>query len=268
MIAKSIAIIYVTIFILLVCIFSCGGNSDDSDDNSVFALLPQESGDDGLCTVTGLNSQFKAGFTRASTETQNVALARINTTRYGVILVKNANIGTVLEITASIDPDIYTSSTCPLNVQTDTAATANTEYTQTNTSGTTITFIKSGSYLVYFYLLNQSDDSASFTAVLSGTPVSTDGASTGATDDLTFNKSCTSSGACSEIYGTETDCLSGETDDTEKCSTDDVLGTCKQPKTDGYRLSLFYNSFVGGSTIATAVCSGLSGTYVSGYSAP
>lgn len=258
----------ITILIILAISYFtilCSSKKTNSDDG-MLALLPLETGSDGKCTVSGLGSQIRAGFTNATTTSQAVNFQEIQGTSYSVIKVADANIGTVLEISANINPDIYSSSSCPLNVQTAEYMEKGKGYSLESGSTSKISFLKKGTYLVYFQIQNR-DLSISINTILSGT--ATTSAPVEGVGSLSFNKSCKNDGIklCTNLYGTETTCQSGEVEDSGLCTTTNVFGICRKPVTGGYRFYSFYN---GGWNTDTAklLCTSYGGSYSSGYTAP
>lgn len=256
------------IFIILISISSfCSETKDNSAaTNSLFSLLPKESGSNGKCTVSGLGSQFSAGFISATVASQNVPFLAVGSTSYAVVQVKGANVNTILTLSNTMNISIYNSSSCPLNIDTDTSAVSGVDYILDTSSGTKITFIKKGNYLVYIYSINH-NSSSTITAIISGTELSVE--DTGVSG-LTFNSSCNNPTAnyCTDLYGTQFTCLSGETIAGTNCPTTNILGVCRQPKSLGYRFTLYNNAFSGGNTAAQIACAVVSGTYSSGYTAP
>lgn len=260
-IGTIITILAISYFTIL-----CSPKKSDSDD-AMLALLPLENGSDGKCTVSGLGSQIRAGFTNATTTSQTVNFQEIQGTSYSVIKVADANIGTALEVSVNINPDIYSSSSCPLNVQTAEYLEKGKGYSLDAGSTSKITFLKKGTYLVYFQIQNR-DQSTPIHVILSGTP--TTSAPVEGVGSLTFNKSCknTSIKICTNLYGTESTCKSGEVEDTGLCTTTDVFGICRKPVTGGYQFYLFYNDGWNSHDTAKLVCSSYSGSYSTGYTAP
>lgn len=254
----------------ILLIMSCGSGGEATDPNSLFALLPSESGADGLCTVSGLGSQVKAGFTSASTTEQPVLFRELRETSYSVVQVSNANVGTVLEISAKLDPDVYPASSCPLDLDRMEVSESGTDFLMAQeTSKTKITFLKQGSYLVYSQVQNRNLEQI-ITALLSGTPPTASGGSTGTVGDLTFNKSCNNTGTkiCTNLYGTEKTCQSGETEGSSICSKDNAFGICRISSTGAYKFIVFYNGGSWNSLTAPAACSTQSGSFSTGYSDP
>lgn len=261
---------FLVIFSLFATI-QCGSGSSGTDPNSLFSVLPKESGDDGICTVTGLGSQIRSGFTDATTQEQTIRFQDIRETSYAVVRVSNANIGTVLELTNMGDPDLYPTGSCPLPLDTVEPASSGSQFASTRDGDTTkITFLRSGSYMTYSQLPNR-NPALEYKAKLSGTPQSQGSGSSSAVGDLTFNQSCKNDGLglCTNIYGTEKTCGDGETETSEKCSAENVFGVCRIPKTDeGYRFTVFYNNGTWNELTAQAGCTAQSGTFSSGYSEP
>ncbi|MCC5814950.1 MAG: hypothetical protein JJT78_09355 [Leptospira sp.] len=258
--------------ILIFCIYvslSCGGGGSTNDANSLFALLPKESGDDGLCTVSGLGSQVRAGFTVSGTEEQPVRFQEIRETSYAVVLVKGANVGTVLEISSNINPDIYATDSCPIETDRTQAAESGKDYTLQAGATTNISFLKRGSYAAYFQIRDR-DQSQAITTKISGTPTTAPGSSSSGVGNLTFNKSCTNDGlkTCTNLYGNVTTCDGGETEGAEICSKDNVFGVCRVPSTGGYKFISLYTSGWSDTTLATGACTAQSGTFSAGYSEP
>lgn len=257
-------------FIILISISSysfCSETKDNSTTtNSLFSLLPKETGSNGKCTVSGLGSQFSAGFISATVASQNVPFLAVGSTSYAVVQVKGANVNTILTLSKTLNISIYNSSSCPLNIDSDTLALGGVDYILDSSAGTKITFIKKGNYLVYIYSINH-NEASSISTIISGTELSVDDTGVSA---LTFNNSCNNPTAnyCTDLYGTQFTCLSGETIASTNCPTTNILGVCRQPKSLGYRFTLYNNSFSGGSTAAQVACAAVSGTYSIGYTAP
>lgn len=265
-----VGMLYSLIFGAMILV-SCGGGKKKPNTDAMLGLLPQETGSDGICTVSGLNSQVRSGFLSATTTASPVVFREIATTSYAVVLVKDANMGTILEITENITTDIYKSGTCPLYVNQDNLAEVTKDYLAEPGAVTKITFIRRGSYMLYFQMRNR-DISKTITAKLSGTPTAPVTSGTATTvGDLAFVKSCRQDAnkICTNLYGTETACESGEVENAEKCATTDVLGICRKPvSTTGYRFYTFYNGGMLDSITAPLACSTKGGSYSSGYTAP
>ena len=264
---KTCISLFFLILFILGSIVSCSESKNDSAaTTSLFSLLANESGSDGKCTVTGLGSQFSAGFISANVASQNVLFLESGSTSYAVVQVKGANTNTILTLSKTLNVSIFKSSSCPLNVDTDLTAVSGTDYLLDSSSETKITFLTKTDYLIYIYSINH-DAASVITAIVSGTELSVEDRGI---SGYSFNNSCNNASAnyCTDLYGSQTSCLSGETSAGTKCSTSDILGVCRQPKSLGYRFTLYNNSFSGGSTGAQAACLAVSGTYSSGYTAP
>ncbi len=260
------------LFLISLALPFCSGETTSLDRTSAL-LLPKESGENG-CTVAGLGGQLKAGYTGITTSAKPVKFEKQNDTWYGVQQLAGAQIGTKIEYSKVLKPDLYVSTSCPLDLNLDTNAKEGEYYTKLDSKGTTLTFTKAGSFLVY---LNQKEDPASspFTVLTSGTPVQSISDSD-LTDILngnsskTFKFSCddiTTNGRCQNYFGSFTSCLSGGTKQTSKCDEDGtpaIIGSCKLTQSGiGTIVTILYGPTYN-STTAQTYCSGVSGTYVNG----
>ncbi|MDF3820560.1 hypothetical protein P3G55_11650 [Leptospira sp. 96542] len=260
----------VFIFLILICVFLvfCSGESSSNAAASAL-LLPKETGESG-CTVAGLGTQLKAGYTGITTSSQTVKFEQVGTTHYAVNQLTGAQIGTRIVYSRFVKPTLFISTSCPLDMTTASVAKEGTEYTKSD-SPTTITFTKAGSYLVYLYQ-TESPITDPLTVLTDGTPVKTDSDSD-LTDILnggtskTFKFACdgVTTDLCQNYYGSLTSCLSGGNYQTAKCTEDGtVVGSCKVSQSSiGHIISVFYSGSYN-TTTATAYCSGISGTYVDG----
>jgi hypothetical protein len=236
----------------------------------LFALLPDEDGLDGKCTVAGLGSSIRAGFTKLDTTNQKVKVEIVGNSGYAVLQISGANPGTIWEINRKVSPDIYIDSSCPLQLDSSSPAESGKEYTITGDSPPKTQFLKKGNYLIYlvFTDLTNLDQLRS---KVSGTALSPNGGVPGV-GDLDFVKSCqTGTDTCTELFGNETNCGSSgaELGAGVRCPTNNVLGVCREPEDGGYRFTIAYNSFPGGETAADSACTvGLGGTWSTGYSTP
>jgi len=252
--------------LLFISIFSIVCSGKTTNNNAATALLlPTESGADG-CTIAGIGNQIKAGYTGITTTAKTVQFKKQGSTYYAVMQITGAQIATNVAFNQNINLSVYSSSSCPLKLDTDPLTKEGTEYNRTVSGGTTTyAFIKAGSYLFYLYQ-NQSTENSSLTVITTGTAVQT-----GSLTDLlngnsttAFKFACdTSSGAgtCQNYYGSFTSCLSG-TKQTSKCTEDGtVVGSCKLAQSGIGTIVTVYRPPMTLGT-ATAACS--SGTFQAG----
>lgn len=259
-----------TIFLLITTVLmsSCSGETS-KNDAATSLLLAKESGDNG-CTVAGLGSQLKAGYTAITTTSKPVSFALAGDTYYAVMQIKGAQIGTRVVLSRVAKVAVYTSSSCPLELNVAPLAKEGTEYTKTESSQTILTFIKSGSYLIYLYQKESASDNP-LSVLTDGTPVQTvsdsdlsdilNGGST-----KTFKFAClVGGGVCQNYYGNLTSCFSG-TKQASKCTETGVVGSCKVTQSSvGFIISVYTAPLTGGGAgTAAAHCSSISGTYVNG----
>ncbi|TGL21615.1 hypothetical protein EHQ47_10020 [Leptospira bourretii] len=262
---KKVFIIHSVLFLFLV---QCSGESSKNDATTSL-LLAKESGANG-CTVAGLGTQIKAGYTGITTTSQSVSFALAGDTYYAVMQIAGAQIGTRVVLSRYAKVSVYVSTSCPLDLSSATLAKEGTEYSKVDSPATVITFTKAGSYLIYLYQ-KESGTANPLTVLTDGTPVQT--ISDSDLSDLlnggstkTFKFACDlGSGVCQNYYGYLTSCLSG-TKQSAKCTETSVVGSCKVTQSGvGYIIGVYTapKTGGGGGTAATH-CSGLSGTYVDG----
>ncbi len=257
---------------LILCFFilSCNTKSDDTSSTAA-SLLARESGADG-CTVAGISNQLKAGYTNVSTTSQVVNTRLVGDTYYAIVQVKGAQIATNIVFNQVLSPNVYLSSSCPLNLDSDTRAITGTEYNLTVVgSTTTISFLKSGSYLLYLYSKSNYQTDG-LTVIASGTALQSVSDSTltdllnGTSSTSTFKFACdnsSSTGICQNYYGLFSDCLSGGTKQTSKCTETNVVGSCKLTTSSvGTIVSVYTSPIIANTSAAQALCT--SGTYQSG----
>ncbi len=211
---------------------ACSGKTS-SNAAATAALFPKETGADG-CTVYGLSTQVKAGYTGITTSSQSVNYRLSGQTYYAVLQIAGAQIGTNVVLNRDLKPNIYNSSSCPLDLDAAPLTKEGTEYTRTVADTTTISFLKSGSYLLYLY--QQPDPNTTPTTVLTtGTPVQaisgdslTDILNGGSTTTFKFACDGVATGVCQNYYGSFSSCLFGGTKQSGKCTEDGtVVGSCK-----------------------------------------
>lgn len=253
-------------------LFKCSGESSSLDKTSAL-LLPKETGENG-CTVAGLGGQLKAGYTGITTTAKTVVFEKQNDTYFGVQQLAGAQIGTRIVYSKVLKPDVYISSSCPLDLDTATKAMEGEYYTSSTETGTVLTFIKAGSFLVY---LNQKEDptTSPFTVLTDGTAVQSISDSDLAdilngNSTKTYKFSCddiTANDRCQNYYGSFTSCLSGGTKQNTLCDSDGtptIIGSCKLTQSGiGTIVTVLYDPGYN-STTAEAYCTGVSGTYVDG----
>ncbi|TGK48211.1 hypothetical protein [Leptospira bouyouniensis] len=258
------------LFSFLVIFFNsyCSGETSNNDA-ATSLFLAKESGESG-CTVAGLGSQLKAGYTGITTTSQAVSFLLAGDTYYAVMQIKGAQIGTRVVLSRLTKVAVYTSTSCPLELNIAPLAKEGTEYTKTDGSQTIINFTKAGSYLLYVYQ-KESGTANPLSVLTDGTAVQTvsdsdladllNGGST-----KTYKFACAiGGGVCQNYYGYLTSCLSG-TKQTAKCTETSVVGSCKVTQSSvGYIISVYTAPLTGGGggTAATH-CSGISGSYVDG----
>lgn len=258
------------VFLVFFCLGSlfCSGQTSNND-TATSLFLAKETGENG-CTVAGLGSQLKAGYTGITTTSQSVSFLLAGDTYYAVMQIKGAQIGTRVVLSRYAKVAVYTSSSCPLELNIAPLAKEGTEYTKTDSPQTIISFTKSGSYLLYLYQ-KESGTANPVTVLTDGTAVQT--VSDSDLSDLlnggstkTFKFACAvGGGVCQNYYGYLTSCLSG-TKQTAKCTETSVVGSCKVTQSSvGYIISVYTAPLTGGGggTAATH-CSGISGSYVDG----
>ncbi len=251
--------------LLMVC-----KNEKSNTGSTAASLLGAESGADG-CTVAGISNQIKAGYTNVTTTSTIVNTRQVQDTYYSVVQVKGAQIGTNVVFNQAISPNVYVSSTCPLNLDSDRKAVAGEDANVTIIgSTTTVSFIKASSYLIYFYSKTNYQTSG-LTVIATGTALSTDSDSTltgilNGTSTSTYKFSCndsSSTGICQNYYGLFTDCLSGGTKQSSKCSETNVVGSCKTTSSGiGTIITVYTSPKIADSATAQTKCT--SGTYQSG----
>lgn len=257
---------------LILCFFilSCNTKSDDTSSTAA-SLLARESGADG-CTVAGISNQLKAGYTNVSTTSQVVNTRLVGDTYYAIVQVKGAQIATNIVFNQVLSPNVYLSSSCPLNLDSDTRAITGTEYNLTVVgSTTTISFLKSGSYLLYLYSKSNYQTDG-LTVIATGTALQSVSDSTltdllnGTSSTSTFKFACdnsSSTGICQNYYGLFSDCLSGGTKQTSKCTETNVVGSCKLTTSSvGTIVSVYTSPIIANTSAAQALCT--SGTYQGG----
>lgn len=245
----------------------CGGKSSKSSAAST-VLLAKESGSDG-CTVVGIGNQIKAGYTPVTTTPSFVRGVVFQDTYYSVIQIKGALPATNIVFNQDIKPNIYLSTSCPLNLDSDVLAKEGTDYTRTVIGiTTTIGFLKAGSYLLY-YLNRANIEASGLTVITTGTAVSSTSddsltALLNGTSATTFKFACntSSTGICQNFFGLFIDCLSGGTKQTAKCTETGAVGSCKLSQASIGTIISVYTSPL---TTATAPSSCSSpGTYLAG----
>ncbi|MBM9545694.1 hypothetical protein JWG40_01585 [Leptospira sp. 201903074] len=257
------------IFLALIFLFSvhCSGETSKNDATTSL-LLAKESGADG-CTVAGLGTQIKAGYTGITTTSKSVSFSLAGDTYYAVMQIAGAQIGTRVVLSRYAKVSLYVSTSCPLDLSSAVLAKDGTEYSKVDSPATVITFSKAGSYLIYLYQ-KESAVVNPLTVLTDGTPVQT--VSDSDLSDLlnggstkTFKFACElGSGVCQNYYGYLTSCLSG-TKQTSKCTETSVVGSCKVTQASvGYIISVYTAPMTGGAGTAAVHCSGISGTYVDG----
>lgn len=257
------------LLMILVSVSFC--KNEDSDTTTTTAsLLAAETGADG-CTIAGISNQIKAGYTNVSTSSQTVQTRQIQDTFYAIVQVKGAQIGTTVIFNQAVSPNIYVSTSCPLNLDSDTLAVAGTAYSiSTVGSTTTISFLQASSYLIYMYS-RTNYQTAGLTVIAAGTALSTVSDSTltsllNGSSTTTYKFSCdnsSSTGICQNYYGLFTDCLSGGTKQTSKCTETNVLGSCKYTSSSiGTIITVYTSPNITSSSSAQSLCT--SGTYQSG----
>ncbi|TGL74108.1 hypothetical protein EHQ62_03880 [Leptospira jelokensis] len=256
------------LFVLSILVTNCSGQTSNND-TATSLFLAKETGENG-CTVAGLGSQLKAGYTGITTSSQSVSFLLAGDTYYAVMQIKGAQIGTRVVLSRYAKVAVYTSSSCPLELNIAPLAKEGTEYTKTDSTQTIIRFTKSGSYLLYLYQ-KESGSANPLSVLTDGTAVQTVSDSD-LTDLLnggstkTFKFACdVGGGVCQNYYGYLTSCLSG-TKQTAKCTETGVVGSCKVTQSSvGFIISVYTAPLTGGGggTAATH-CSGISGSYVDG----
>jgi len=260
--------IFLLVFVVILSTVHCSGETS-KNDTATSLLLAKESGTNG-CTVAGLGTQIKAGYTGITTTAKSVSFGLSGDTHYAVMQIAGAQIGTRVVLSRYAKLTVYVSSSCPLDLSSAILAKDGTEYTKVESPETIINFTKSGSYLIYLY---QKEDPSSYplTVLTDGTPVQvisdsdlTDILNGGSTK--TFKFACDlGSGVCQNYYGYLTSCLSG-TKQTAKCTETGAVGSCKVTQSGvGYIISVYTAPLTGGGggTAATH-CTGVSGTYLDG----
>ncbi|TGL57372.1 hypothetical protein EHQ58_13850 [Leptospira ognonensis] len=270
-ISKGKKKLFFHLLLQLILVFVLFCKNEDSDTATTTAsLLAAETGADG-CTIAGISNQIKAGYTNVSTTSQSVQTRQVQDTFYAIVQVKGAQIGTTVIFNQAVSPNIYVSTSCPLNLDSDALAVVGTAYSiSTVGSTTTISFLQASSYLIYMYS-RTNYQTAGLTVITAGTALST--VSDSALTDLlngssstTFKFSCdnsSSTGICQNYYGAFTDCLSGGTKQTTKCTETNVLGSCKYTSSSiGTIVTVYTSPIITSSTSAQSLCT--SGTYQSG----
>ncbi|MCW7470659.1 hypothetical protein ND863_13975 [Leptospira kanakyensis] len=254
-------------FFLFSVFFGCSGETS-KNDAATSLVLAKETGADG-CTVAGLGTQIKAGYTGITTTSQSVSFALAGDTYYAVMQITGAQIGTRVVLSRYAKLSVYVSTSCPLDLSAAVLAKEGTEYSKADSPATVITFTKAGSYLFYLYQ-KESASVNPLTVLTDGTPVQT--ISDSDLSDLlnggstkTFKFACAvGGGVCQNYYGYLTSCLSG-TKQTSKCTETSVVGSCKVTQSSvGYIISVYTAPLTGGAGTAATHCSGISGTYVDG----
>ena len=246
----------------------CSGETSNNDA-ATSLFLAKETGENG-CTVAGLGSQLKAGYTGITTSSQSVSFLPAGDTYYAVMQIKGAQIATRVVLSRVAKVAVYTSTSCPLELNIAPLAKEGTEYTKTDSGQTIISFTKAGSYLLYVHQ-KESGTSNPLSVLTDGTAVQT--VSDSDLSDLlnggstkTFKFACVvGGGVCQNYYGYLTSCLSG-TKQTAKCTETSVVGSCKVTQSSvGYIISVYTAPLTGGGAgTAAAHCSGISGSYVDG----
>ncbi|PJZ45722.1 hypothetical protein [Leptospira brenneri] len=264
---KKILVFFLVNFTILVCL-TCSGETSKNDAATSLALA-KESGADG-CTVAGLGTQIKAGYTGITTTSQSVSFSLAGDTYYAVMQIAGAQIGTRVVLSRYAKLSVYVSTSCPLDLSSAVLAKDGTEYSKVDSPATVITFTKAGSYLLYLYQ-KESGSVNPLTVLTDGTPVQNISDSD-LTDLLnggsikTFKFACAvGGGVCQNYYGYLTSCLSG-TKQTSKCTETSVVGSCKVTQASvGYIISVYTAPLTGGGAGTAAThCSGISGTFVNG----
>ncbi len=259
---------YLVIVICGYISLACGGKST-SNAATAASLLPKESGTDG-CTISGISNQIKAGYTLASATQSAVNTRLIQDTYYAIVQVKGAQIATNIVFNQDVSPNIYSSTSCPLNLDSDSLAVVGTAYSRTVTgSTTTISFLKSGSYLLYLYSKTNFQTSG-LTVIATGTALQTvsddavAGLLSGSTTTFVFAcNDASASGICQNYFGLFSSCLSGGTKQSSKCSETNVVGSCKLTQASvGTIISVYTSPILATSSAAQAKCT--SGTFQSG----
>ena len=262
-------------FFIFLCLFLflffsvCGGKSSTSATTAA-SLLANESGADG-CTVTGISNQIKAGYTNVSTTSQTVNTRQIQETYYSVVQVQGAQLATNVVFNQVVTPNLYKSTSCPLRLDSDILAVEGTDFTKTIVgTTTTVSFLKAGSYLIYMYSKTNYQTSG-LTVIATGTALSSVSDATltdilNGTSTSAYKFSCddsSSTGICQNYYGLFTDCLSGGTKQSSKCTETNVVGSCKYSSASvGTIITVYTSPKVADSAAAQAKCT--SGTYQSG----
>ncbi|TGK87150.1 hypothetical protein EHQ24_03915 [Leptospira noumeaensis] len=254
-------------FFLFSVFLGCSGETS-KNDAATSLVLAKETGADG-CTVAGLGTQIKAGYTGITTSSQSVSFALAGDTYYAVMQIAGAQIGTRVVLSRYAKLSVYVSTSCPLDLSSAVLAKDGTEFSKVDSPATVLTFTKAGSYLIYLYQ-KESAEANPLTVLTDGTPVQT--ISDSDLSDLlnggstkTFKFACAvGGGVCQNYYGYLTSCLSG-TKQTPKCTETSVVGSCKVTQSSvGYIISVYTAPLTGGAGTAATHCSGISGTYVDG----
>lgn len=267
---KVIIILLITKLFVLV---SCSSSKQSDTENSLVSLLAKEDLSQGICTVRGIGSSIRAGFTQAKVEEQSIYFLSTGNTHYAVVGIQDANPGTELNLNFPIQFDLYKSSECPLDLDRVELAQSKKDYIHVKTTDTKITFLKKGSYMGYIQIPKNSFPSATPTMYLSGTPTGGSQQQVPGVGSLTFTKACnnTNLNLCTELFGSESNCDSGESElpNQDRCSTANVLGVCRRPIGEtGYRFTIFYNQGGNSHEQATILCQAAGGFYFQGYSDP
>jgi hypothetical protein len=246
-------------------------NNKSSNSATAASLLASETGANG-CTIAGISNQIKAGYTNVTTTAQTVNTNLVQDTYYAIVQVKGAQVATNIVFNQVVSPHVYISTSCPLNLDSDQLAVEGTAYSKTVVgSTTTISFLKASSYLLYMYS-KTNYQTAGLTVVTTGTALQSisdttlTGILNGTSSTTTYKFSCddnASSGICQNYYGLFTDCLSGGTKQTSKCTESNVVGSCKYTSSSvGTIVTVYTSPKVADSATAQTKCT--SGTYQSG----
>jgi|GEM_PF-2232250 len=271
-------------FFLLVNLY-CSNTEPSSRRSAQAAGAIKETGENG-CSVSGINNQIVAGYTRVTQTSTTVRFQKATNRHYAVVQVTGALAGTKVQFNKSIKPNIFLSSSCPLKLDSDILAKSGSDYNLSEPNNQSeINILKAANYLIYFNI-EVEPESFGLTVISGGTPLqSSDSASAisgilnGTTNNTTpsFQFACSSStGACANYFLTAssvttiTTCSLGPTSSTKqstKCDETAILASCKQSLVGVGTIITLYKS-PATTTTANSLCSAASGTYLEGSTIP